>query len=332
MKAVLGERYGQPESVLQLRDVEKPIPVERQVLLKVCAASANISDYYGLTGVTRFFGGGVRRPKDPRVGTDVAGIVEAVGTSTTRFKVGAEVFGVCEGSFAEYALAREDRLALKPANTPFEEAAAVPVAGLTALQCLRDKGRVQSGQHVAVNGASGGVGTFAVQIAKSLGAQVTGVCSTRNLEQARSIGADHLVDYTEEDFTRDGRTYDLICDIAGNRSVSAYKRALKPGGTCLVVGFANNPIAGLLKFAILGKLGSLTGKKRVKVMGIAKMNSEDLGYMAELLAAGKVKPVIEKRYSLAEAGQALQYIGEKHTRGKVVITPAPAASPAAAQD
>jgi NADPH:quinone reductase-like Zn-dependent oxidoreductase len=320
MKAILCESYGTPERVLQLRDVEKPVPGEGQVLLKVHAASVNISDYYGITGFSRLFGGGIRRPKDPRVGGDVAGQVEAVGANVTRFRPGDEVFGVGWGAFAEYAVAREIRLALKPANVPFEEVAAVPVAGLTALQCLRDKGRLQAGQEVAVNGASGGVGTFAVQIARSLGARVTGVCSTRNLDQARSIGADNVVDYTHEDFTRNGRSYDLICDIAGNRSVSDYKRALKPGGTCLIVGFAKNPLLGMVKFTVLGKLGSMTGSKKVRFMGIAKMASEDLGFMAELLTAGKVKPVIDRRYGLSEVGQALQYIGGKHTRGKVVIT------------
>jgi NADPH:quinone reductase-like Zn-dependent oxidoreductase len=320
MKAILCENYGPPDRVLQLRDVEKPVPGEGQVLLKVRAASVNISDYYGITGLARLFGGGVRRPKDPRVGGDVAGQVEAVGASATRFRPGDEVFGVCPGAFAEYAVAREIRLALKPANTSFEEAAAVPVAGLTALQCLRDRGRLQAGQEVAVNGASGGVGTFAVQVAKSFGAQVTGVCSTRNLDQARSIGADHVVDYTQEDFTRNGRSFDLICDIAGNRSVSDCKRALKPGGTCWIVGFAKNPLFGMVKVTVLGKLRSMTGNKKVRFMGIAKINPEDLSFMAGLLTAGKVKPVIEKRYGLSEVGQALQYIGGKHTRGKVVIT------------
>jgi NADPH:quinone reductase-like Zn-dependent oxidoreductase len=320
MKAILCESYGTPDRVLQLRDVEKPVPGEGQVLLKVHAASVNISDYYGITGLSRLFGGGIRRPKDPRVGGDLAGQVEAIGSNVTRFRPGDEVFGVGWGAFAEYAVAREIRLALKPVNIPFDQAAAVPVAGLTALQCLRNRGRLQAGQEVAVNGASGGVGTFAVQIAKSLGAQVTGVCSTRNLDQARSIGADQVVDYTQEDFTRNGRSYDLICDIAGNRSVSDYKRALKPGGTCLIVGFAKNPLLGMVKFTVLGKLGSMTGNKKVRFMGIAKIDPEDLGFMAELLAAGKVKPVIDKQYKLDEVGQALQYIGGKHTRGKVVIT------------
>ena len=320
MKAVFCESYGSPELVLQLRDVEKPAPGEGQVLIKVHASSVNISNYYGLTNLSRLMGGGIRRPKDPRIGSDVAGQVEAVGTNVTKFRPGDEVFGTCAGAFAEYATAREVRLAMKPANISFDEAAAVPVAGLTALQCLRDKGRLQAGQEVAVNGASGGVGTFAVQIAKSFGAQVTGVCSTRNLDQARSIGADHVVDYTKEDFTRSGRSYDVICDIAGNRSVSDYKRALKKGGTCWLVGFRGNPLLGIVKFTILGKVGTMTGDKKINFMGIAKINAEDLGFMAELLKAGKVKPVIEKRYTLGEAGQALRYIGGKHTQGKVVIT------------
>jgi NADPH:quinone reductase-like Zn-dependent oxidoreductase len=320
MKAIICESYGAPEKVLQLRDVEKPVPGEGQVLLKVHAASVNISDYYGLTGFSRLFGGGIRRPKDPRCGADVAGTVEGVGSNVTRFRPGDEVFGTGLGSFAEYMQAREVRLALKPPNVSFEEAAAVPVAGLTALQCLRDRGRVRAGEEVAVNGASGGVGTFAVQIAKSFGASVTGVCSTRNLDQARSIGADHVVDYTKEDFTKEGRSYDLICDIVCNRSITDIKRALKPGGTSLIVGFAKNPLVGLVRLSVLSKLRSMTGNKKIRFMGIAKINADDLGYMAELLAAGKVKPVIENQYSLAETAQALQYIGGKHARGKNVIT------------
>jgi NADPH:quinone reductase-like Zn-dependent oxidoreductase len=312
--------------VLRLRDVAKPVPLEGEVLLKVHAASVNIFDYYKMVNTSRVMGGGITKPKEPRVGNDAAGQVEAIGENVTRFRLGEEVFGTCPGSFAEYAVARESRLALKPANISFEEAAAVPVAGLTALECLRDMGRVQAGQNVAVNGASGGVGTFAVQIAKYFGANVTGVCSTRNVDQARSLGADHVVDYTRQDFTKEGRSYDLICDIAGNRSVSDYKRALKPGGTCLVVGFVGNPLLGILKFAVLGKLGSMTGGKKVRFMGFARLADssedldQDLGFMAELLKTGKVKPVIERRYGLNEAGQALLYISGKHTRGKVVVT------------
>ena len=319
MKAILGETYGQPEKVLQLKEVETPAPGEGQVLLKVRASSVNISDYYGVTGLARFLGGGILKPKDPRVGGDVAGLVESVGPNVTRFRAGDEVFGTGLGSFAEYTLAREARLAPKPAGVSFEEAAAVPVAGLTALQCLRDKGRVQAGWEVAINGASGGVGTFAVQIAKYYGAQVTGVCSTRNADQARLIGADHIIDYTRDDFTRDGRTYDLICDIAGNRSVGDYKRALKSGANCMVVGIAGNPLLGLVKLYVLGKLGSMTGNKKVRFMGVAKINPDDLKFMGELLSAGKVRPVIEKQFPLAETAQALGYIGKKHTQGKVVI-------------
>ena len=320
MKAALAERYGPPEKAVRVIDVEKPVPGEDQVLLKVHAASVNISNYYNISGMTRLFGGGVRRPKDPRLGSDVAGRVEEAGGKVTKFRRGDEVFGTCPGALAEYAVAREIRLALKPSNISFEEAAAVPVAGLTALQCLRDKGHVRAGQEVLVNGASGGVGTFAVQIAKAFGAQVTGVCSTRNQEQALSIGADHVIDYTKEDFAKSRQCYDLISDMVGNHSVSAYKRAMGPNGICVIVGFAGNPLLGLAKFSLLGKIGSIRGTKKVRFMGIAKINAEDLGFMAELLAAGKVKPVIEKRCMLSEAGQALQYIGGKHTRGKVVIT------------
>lgn len=319
MKAVLGEKYGPPEKVVQLKEVEKPVAGEGRMTIKVRAASVNILDYYGLTGLSRIVGGGLLKPKNPSLGTDASGTVEAVGAGVTRFRPGDDVFGTCQGAFAEFAVAREDRIALKPATSSFEEAAAVPVAGLTALQSLRDKGRLQPGQEVLVNGASGGVGTFAVQIAKSLGAQVTGVCSTRNLEQALAIGADRVVDYTKVDFAREGRNYDLICDIVGNRSISDYRRALKPGGTCLIVGLSGNPLLGLIKYTVLGRLGSSRDKK-VRFMGITNVNSPDLEYMAGLLASGKVKPVIERRYGLSEAGQALQYIGEKHTRGKVVIT------------
>ena len=319
MKAILYEKYGRPEEVAYLADVDIPTPGEGQVLVKIRAASVNISDSYGMTGMSRLFGGGIRGPKDHKLGGDLAGRVEAVGNGVTKFNPGDEVFGACSGSFAEYAVAREIRLATKPPNVSFEEAAAVPVAGLTALQCLRDKGGINGGEEVLINGASGGVGTFAVQIAKVFGAKVTGVCSTRNVEQARSIGADSVIDYTKEDFTKTGQTYDLICDIAGNHSVGAYKRALKPHGRCLIVGIAGNPLLGLVKYTVLGKLGSLTGGKKVGFMGIAKINAEDLGVMAGFMAEGKVKPVIEKLYALSEAPRVLQYALTKHTRAKNVI-------------
>ena len=319
MKALVCEGYGRPEKVLHFRDVEVPKPAEGQVLVKVHSASVNISDYYGMAGFSRIVGGGIRAPKEKRVGGDFAGRIESIGPGVVTFKPGDDVFGTCRGSFAEYAIAREARIAIKPPDLAFEEMAAVPVAGLTALQCIRDKGRVEPGQEVLVNGASGGVGTFAVQIAKALGAQVTGVCSTRNLDQARTIGATHVVDYTKEDFTRDGRDYDLICDIAGNRSASDYKRALKKGGTCLFVGIAGNPLLGLVRLTVEGKIGSLTGGKTLKFMGIAKIDPKDLAYVAGLIESGKVRSVIDRRYPLDDIVEALSYIGEKHTRGKVVI-------------
>jgi len=321
MKAIVSARYGPPD-VLELKDVEKPAPDEGRVLVEVRAASVNVADWHSAHGgIARLFGG-VRKPKDPRVGIDVAGRVEAVGSKVTQFHPGDEVFGGCAGAFAEYATAREDRLALKPANVSFAEAAAVPVAGITALQGLRDKGQIHAGQKVLVNGASGGVGTFAVQLAKSFGTDVTGVCSTRNLETARSIGADHVIDYTKEDFTRNGQRYDLIYDVVGNHSIAAYKRALNPGGTCIIAGFGfpSVSIVRLLGFMILAPLRSKFGDRKVGFMGIAKLNQKDMAYLGELLEVGKVKPVIDRRYPLSEAAEAMRYLGTGHARGKVVIT------------
>jgi len=321
MKAIVCARYGSPD-VLQLEDVEKPAPIEGRVLVRVLAASANPADWHSMKGgIARLFGG-LRKPKDPRVGIDVAGRVEAAGSKVTQFHPGDEVFGGCAGAFAEYATAREDRLVLKPSNISFEEAAAVPVAAITALQGLRDKGRIRPGQKVLVNGASGGVGTFAVQIAKSFGTEVTGVCSTRNLETARSIGADHVIDYTREDFTKTGQRYDLIYDVVGNHSISAYKRALNPKGTCVIagLGFPSLSISRLLGLLILGPLRSKFGDKKVGFMGIAKLTQEDLVYLKELLEAGKVVPVIDRRYPLPETAEAMRYLGTGHARGKVVIT------------
>ena len=260
--------------------------------------------------------GGWRRPKDPRFGTDIAGRVESVGNNVTQFKAGDEVFGVAPGGFAEYASAREARLGLKPANISFEQAAAVPVAAITALQGLRDKGQIQQGGKVLVNGASGGVGTFAVQIAKTFGAEVTGVCSTRNLEMVRSIGADHVVDYTREDFTKNDLLYDLIFDAVGNHSVSEYKRVLDPRGTCVIVGFGS--MSRLLQNALLGGLSSTAGNKKVRHM-MANANSTDLTVLKELLEGGKIVPVIDRRYPLSETAEAIRYLEEGHARGKVVI-------------
>jgi NADPH:quinone reductase-like Zn-dependent oxidoreductase len=319
MKAIQYTRYGSPD-VLQLTEVEKPAPKESGVLVKVHAASANPLDWHRMRGAPfpARLGEGLRKPKNPRLGADLAGRVEAVGSSVTQFQPGDEVFGVCTGAFAEYVSARENFLALKPANLSFEQAAAVPVAAFTALQGLRDTGHIQSGQKVLVNGASGGVGTFAVQLAKSFGAEVTGVCSTRNLDLVRSIGADHVIDYTQEDFTRNGQSYDLIYDAVGNRSVAAYRRALKPQGTCVIAGFTTLP--RLFEHVVVGTLVSKTGNRKIGLMGVSKPNQKDLLVMKELLEAGKVVPVIDRRYPLSETADAIRYLEAGHARGKVIIT------------
>ncbi len=319
MKAIVYTQYG-PPAVLQCKEAEKPGPRDGEILVKIHATSANPLDWHLVRG-TPFparLGGGLRKPKDQRTGVDIAGRVEAVGGNVTQFQPGDEVFGIAAGAFAEYACAAENKVALKPANLSFEAAAAVPVAAITALQGLRDKGHIQSGQKVLVNGASGGVGTFAVQIARSFGAEVTGVCSTRNLDMVRSIGADHVIDYTKEDFTKNGQHYDLIYDAVGNRSVSDYKHALNPNGTCVIAGFQTLP--RLFEHMVLGPLRSKTGKKKVGLMGMAKVNQNDLLYMKELLEAGKVVPVIDRCYPLCETAEAVRYLEEGHARGKVVIT------------
>jgi NADPH:quinone reductase-like Zn-dependent oxidoreductase len=318
MKAIVHTQYGSP-NVLQLKEVEKPTPSEGRVLVKIHAASANPLDWHEMRGAPFIarLQGGLRKPKDPRLGADIAGRVEAVGNGVTQFKPGDEVFGANAGGFAEYASFPEHRLAIKPANISFEQAAAVPVAAITALQGLRDKGKIQSGQEVLVNGASGGVGTFAVQIAKSFGTEVTGVCSSRNLDMVRSIGADRAIDYTKEDFTRNGQRYDIIYDAVGNRSVSDYKRALRPQGTCVIAGFSG--LSRLFEHAFLGPLRSTTGNKKVGLMGIAKINQKDLVFLKEHIEAGKVVPVIDRRYPLSETADAIRYLEEGHARGKVII-------------
>lgn len=319
MKAILYTQYGSPD-VLQFKEVEKPAPKDNEILVKIYAASANPLDWH-LMRASPFIArlaGGLRKPKDPRLGADFAGRVEAVGKNVTQFQPGDEVFGASTGAFAGYTCVTENEIAPKPANLSFEEAAAVPVAAITALQGLRDKGQVHSGQKVLVNGASGGVGSFAVQIAKSTGAEVTGVCSTRNLDIVRSIGVDHVVDYTREDFTRNGQHYDLIYDAVGNRSITAYRRALNPGGICVVAGFTNMP--HLFAHMVLGPLRSKMGDKKVGLMGTAKIKQEDLLYLKELIEAGKVAPLIDRRYSLDEVPEALRYLEKGHARGKVVIT------------
>jgi len=316
MKAAVYERYGPPEA-LSLREVERPGPKKDEVLIKVFASSVVQADLFLVTGkpfIARL-SSGLLRPKHKIPGIDVAGRVEAVGTDTKQFQPGDEVFGDLGdcgfGAYAEYVSAPENALALKPANTTFEEAAAVPQAALVALQGLRNVGQIQPGQKVLINGASGGNGTFAVQIAKSFGAEVTGVCGTTNVEMVRSIGADYVIDYTQEDFTRNEQRYDLILDIVAKRSVSDYLRALGPTGIYVAVAFSPSAL-------FQGLRGSRTGSKKVSQLS-HEANVEDLVFMKELLEAGKVVPVIGARYPLSEIAQALRYYGQGHPRGKVVI-------------
>jgi NADPH:quinone reductase-like Zn-dependent oxidoreductase len=320
VKAILFPTYGPPD-VLELTEIEKPAPNDNQVLIKVIAASANPLDWHRMRGEPFLarMGEGLRKPKNPKLGADVAGRVEVVGKNVTEFKPGDEVFGaIGAGSFAEYAIAREIRLALKPGNISFEAAAAAPVVGFTAIQGFRHAGGIRAGQKVLVNGAAGGIGTFAVQFAKSCGAEVTGVCSTRNLDLVRSIGADHVVDYTREDFTRTGQRYDLIYCAIGNRSVFDYRRALKPQGTCVIAGFTS--LRGLFAQMLLSPLVSKKGGKRVTGMGMSNANKEDLLTIKELLETGKVVPVIDRRYPLKETAEAIRYLETLHARGKVIIT------------
>ena len=316
MKAVVYYTYGSPD-VLKCEEIEKPTAGDHEVLIKVRAASVNPLDRFFMRGmpIVRILPG-LRKPKITRLGVDVAGQVEAVGRNVTQFKPGDEVFGVCRGAFAEYVCAVEDKLALKPANLSFEDAAAVPVAAITALQGLRDKGRIQPGHKVLVDGASGGVGTFAVQIAKSFGAEVTAVCSTRNVDTARSMGADHVIDYTREDFTESGQRYDLILAANAHHSIFDYRRALSRDGIFVMVGGGWSQI---LQATLLGPFLSRIGSKKMRFF-IAKINTKDLVFLKDLLEAGKVVPVIDRRYPLRDAAEALRYREEGHARGKVVIT------------
>jgi NADPH:quinone reductase-like Zn-dependent oxidoreductase len=320
MRAIVHERYGRPD-VLELREVERPVPDDDQVLVRVHASSVNPVEWYGVTGpYFARIGSGLRKPKDTTVGADLAGRVEAVGKDVKEHQPGDEVFGVSGSSWAEYTCARPARLAGKPTGLSFEESAAVPVAAITALQALRDKGRVQPGQKVLINGASGGVGTFAVQIAKSFGADVTGVCSTRNIELVRSLGADRVVDYTQEDFTKSGERHDVMLDIAGSRSFFDFRRVLTPEAIVVLVG-------GRMKYRGFGPLPHLLatilksrGRSQAVTFFVAKITSEDLGVLGELLKSGEVKPVIDRKYPLSDAREALRYLGEGHARGKVLLT------------
>jgi NADPH:quinone reductase-like Zn-dependent oxidoreductase len=319
MKAILHTEYGPPE-LLQFTDVEKPTPTEGRVLVRVRASSINAADYRPLKPdpfFIRLVGDGFLKPKDTRVGSDVAGQVEAVGENVEKLRPGDEVFGCAAGACAEYALAKEANLVRKPANRSFEEAAAVPVAGLTALQGIRWAGGIQPGQAVLVQGASGGVGTFALQLAKMYGAEVTAVCSPRNMDMARSLGADHVIDYTREDFTRGPQRYELIFAANGYHPLSAYKRALKPGGTYVCAG---GTMPQLFQSMLLGQWMSRRGDKKLGNMGIAKVDQEDLVTLGELLEAGKIAPVIDASYPLSRTAEAFRYVEDKHAQGKVVIT------------
>ena len=321
MKAIVYTQYGSPD-VLQLRELAKPEPKDDQVLVKVQAASANALDYRRfekLSAMDRLMQEKVFKSVGKAIGADIAGIVEAVGANVKQFRPGDDVFGVAagmKGGFAEYVCAVENKLALKPQNLSFEAAAAVPVAGVTALHGLRNKGRVQPGQTVLVNGAAGGVGTFAVQIAKAFGAEVTAVCSARNLDMARSIGADHVIDYAREDFTQGSQRYDLIFAVNGFHPLSAYQRALNPQGTYICAG---GSLPQIFQAMFAGPLKSRRNGKRLASMGIATVTQKDLLCLKELLEAGKIAPVIEKNYPLSDVPVAMRYLADGHARAKIVF-------------
>jgi NADPH:quinone reductase-like Zn-dependent oxidoreductase len=322
MKAMVYRKYGAPLDVLKLEEIDKPVAKDDEVLIRIHAASVNPLDSHVMTtNVARMMGGGLMTPKNPVPGVDVSGEVEAVGSGVTRLKPGDAVFGTCEGSFAEYARAKESKLAVKPVSVSHEQAASIPVAGLTALQALRDMGKVTRGQKIVITGASGGIGTFAVQIAKTLGADVTAVCSGKSAELILGLGADRVVDYTKEDFTRSGYRHDVIFDLSGEQSLTAYRRALTPKGIYIAAGVLGRGPAGAVAFASLLKpiLFSPFVTQKLRAF-VAKANPTDLAYLAELIASGKITPVIDKRYPLEAAADAVQYIREKRAHGKVVIT------------
>ncbi|MFD8887377.1 NAD(P)-dependent alcohol dehydrogenase [Streptomyces erythrochromogenes] len=323
MKAIVQDRYGSP-GVLELREVERPPVGDREVLVRVRAASVNARDWHLMRGdpyLARLVLG-LRRPKVRIRGTDFAGRVEAVGKDVTRLRPGDEVFGEAEGAFAEYVCAPADAVEPKPANLTFEQAAAVPLAGNTALMGLRDLGRLRPGQRVLVNGASGGVGTFAVQIAKALGAEVTGVCGTRNTELVRSLGADHVVDYSREDFTRTGRLHDLVLDLVGNRSLAACRRALTPGGTLVLSGGGVSEGGSLVgPMSLLVRGWALSGFVRQRLLVLtAAPDRENLAALRELVESGRVTPAVDRTYPLREVPEAIRYPEVEHARAKVVIT------------
>jgi NADPH:quinone reductase-like Zn-dependent oxidoreductase len=320
MKAIVHTCYGSPD-VLRLTEVETPVPQDDEVLIRVHAASINATDWHAMRGKPiRTPRGGLRKPKRHRLGGDLAGKIEAVGSAVTQFQVGDEVFGIARGAFAEYVCAPEDGvLTRKPSNLTFEQTAAVPVAAITALQALRDTGQIQTGQEVLIQGASGGVGTFAIQIAKAFGAEVTAVCSGRNVEQARALGADHIIDYTRADFSRAAQRYDLILAVSGYRPLSVYRRALRPNGRYVLVGASAHIFRALFQALLLGPMMSRMGSKRIGGF-IANPTQQDLALVKDLLEAGKVTPVIDRRYPLSETAEAMRYLEDGHARGKVVIT------------
>jgi NADPH:quinone reductase-like Zn-dependent oxidoreductase len=323
MKAVVYCEYGSPD-VLKLMDIPKPAPNDNQVLVKVRAASVNPYDWHFIRGTPYIMrlGVGLRKPKVTRIGVDFAGTIEAIGKNVTQFKPGDEVFGGKTGAFAEYVCVSDKGVALKPANITFEQAGSVDIAGLTALQAVRDKAKAQPGQKILINGASGGVGTFAVQIAKSFGAEVTGVCSTRNLDMVRSLGADHVIDYTKEDFTKSGQRYDVILDNVGNQPLLGFRRALTPKGKYVMIGGGGTTDQGLLGplfrpiKAML--LSPFVGQDMSMMM--TDPTQKDMMQLADLMQAGRVKPVIDRRYKLNEVPAAIRYLEQGHARGKVVIT------------
>ena len=322
MKAIVYQNYGQPE-VLQLKELEKPIPKDNEVLIKVHAASINSYDWRLLTAspfLVRLMGGGFLKPKNKILGADIAGRVEAAGRNVTHFHPGDDVFGDLArcgcGGFAEYVCAHEGALVLKPAGMTFEEAASLPMAAVTALQGLRDLGHIQPGQKVLINGASGGVGMFAVQIAKSFGTEVTAVCSTRNLDLVRSIGADYIIDYSQEDFTKNGQCYDLILGANGYHSIFDYKRALNPKGIYVMTG---GSMSQMFQAILIGPLISMTGTKKMGAQ-TAKPNQKDLIFLRDLFKAGKLKPIIDRLFKLSDVPDAFRYFADEHAQGKIVIT------------
>jgi len=323
MKAIVYRCYGSPD-VLNVEDIEKPLPADNEVLIKVHAAGVNPLDWHYMRGKPSFIRlmSGIGKPKQTRLGVDFAGTVEAVGANVSKFRSGDDVFGAATGAFGDYVVVREDRgIVLKPDNVTFEQAAAVPIAAITALQALRDKGKLQPGQKVLINGASGGVGTYAVQIAKSFGAEVTGVCSTRNVEMVRSLGADHVIDYKVENFTEGDKRYDLILDNVGNHPLSVLKNTMSPQGTLVMIGGSGSGIEIVLT-SIQALLMSTFGDQ--KFLGfLAQLKQEDLGVLSDLMRKGEVTSVIDRTYPLNDVPAAIGYSEQGHARGKIVISMEP---------